>query len=49
MRLGVLPTNAVCVGDDLRCDIYGARAAGLRTIRLKLPAGLPAIADMRMR
>jgi len=33
-RLGTRPELAVCVGDDLRCDIAGARSAGLATIRL---------------
>jgi putative hydrolase of the HAD superfamily len=44
-RLGVRPSRAVMVGDDLRCDIYGAREAGMRTIRVMLAGGLPAIAD----
>jgi putative hydrolase of the HAD superfamily len=35
--LGVSPRRAVCVGDDLTCDIAGARALGLRTVRIKAP------------
>jgi putative hydrolase of the HAD superfamily len=32
--LGTRVDRTVCVGDDLRCDIVGARTAGLATIRL---------------
>ncbi len=32
--LEVAASRAVCVGDDLVCDIHGARRAGLHTIRL---------------
>jgi putative hydrolase of the HAD superfamily len=35
--LEVAASNAVCVGDDLVCDIHGARRAGLHTIRLAKP------------
>ncbi len=35
--LEVAPSNAVCVGDDLVCDVHGARRAGLHTIRLARP------------
>jgi putative hydrolase of the HAD superfamily len=31
-RLDVSPTAAVFVGDDLRCDMAGARAVGMKTI-----------------
>jgi FMN phosphatase YigB (HAD superfamily) len=31
-RLGVVPARTVFVGDDLRCDVYGARRAGMRAI-----------------
>lgn len=33
-RLRVRPSRCVCVGDDLRSDIEGARRAGLRSIRI---------------
>lgn len=33
-RLGATAAECVMVGDDVRCDIEGARAAGLRAIRL---------------
>jgi len=32
-RLGVDPADAVFVGDDLFCDIRGAKAAGLRAVQ----------------
>lgn len=32
-RLGVDPADAVFVGDNLYCDIAGAKAAGLRTVQ----------------
>lgn len=35
--LEVDASRAVCVGDDLTCDIHGARRAGLHTIRLARP------------
>ena len=44
-RLDVPASRAVCVGDDLRCDVYGARAAGLATIRVRRPEGVPQLAD----
>jgi putative hydrolase of the HAD superfamily len=37
-RLGVQPESAVFVGDDERCDVYGASRAGLHTIHF-VPAG----------
>lgn len=43
--LQVPASRAICVGDDLRCDVYGARAAGLRTVRLKTPHGPDMLAD----
>jgi len=39
-RLGVPPVDAICVGDDLRCDIAGARALGLRTVRIVTPGAV---------
>jgi len=33
-RLGTRPDRTVCLGDDLRRDIVGARTSGLATIRL---------------
>jgi putative hydrolase of the HAD superfamily len=39
-RLGVEPDRAVFVGDDERCDVYGASHAGLHTIHF-VPAGAP--------
>jgi putative hydrolase of the HAD superfamily len=40
-RLRVTPPQCVCVGDDPVCDIAGARAVGIRTIRLARPAVRP--------
>ena len=37
--LRLAPTQCVCVGDDPACDIDGARAMGMRTIRIDTPAG----------
>jgi putative hydrolase of the HAD superfamily len=34
-RLGTAPSVTVYVGDDPWCDMYGARAAGLRTVLLR--------------
>lgn len=34
LALGVAPARAVFVGDDLRCDIAGASAVGMKTIWL---------------
>jgi putative hydrolase of the HAD superfamily len=39
-RLGVPVFEAICVGDDLVRDIAGARAIGLRTIRLITPGAV---------
>lgn len=39
-RLGVAPDQAVYVGDNPAKDFLGARAAGLRSIRLRRPAGV---------
>ena len=33
-ELRVAPSRCLCVGDDLRCDIEGARRVGLRSIRI---------------
>lgn len=33
--LHMTPHRCVCVGDDLLCDIEGARAVGIRTIRVE--------------
>ncbi len=33
-RLGVLPGRTVFVGNDERCDVFGAACAGMRTIHL---------------
>lgn len=33
--LGVMPARTVFVGDDVRCDVFGAACAGMRTIHLK--------------
>lgn len=35
LTLGVTPARAVMAGDDPWCDIDGARAAGLRTVRVR--------------
>jgi putative hydrolase of the HAD superfamily len=40
-RLGTLPERTVCVGDDPRSDIAGARSVGLATLRL-------AVSDVRV-
>ena len=46
-RVGAEPTRCVFVGNDLRCDIHGARKVGMHTIRMRqpgpqsLPAGFP--------
>ncbi len=37
--------RAVFIGDDLRCDVYGARQHGLQTIRVMQPGGVPRLAD----
>ena len=37
-RLGLPARRCVAVGDDPKCDIAGARAAGLRTVRVIPPA-----------
>jgi putative hydrolase of the HAD superfamily len=34
--IGTRPEHSVMLGDDLRCDVAGGRAAGLATIRLAL-------------
>ncbi len=34
-RLGTAPSATVYVGDDPWCDMYGARAAGMRTVLLR--------------
>lgn len=44
-RLGTRPNRTVCVGDDLRCDIIGARAAGLATIRYAVTAATVSALD----
>jgi putative hydrolase of the HAD superfamily len=40
-KLRVTPQQCVCVGDDPVCDIAGARAVGIRTIRLARPGVVP--------
>ena len=40
-QLGLTPDRCVCVGDNIVCDIAGARACGLRTVWLR-QAGTPA-------
>jgi putative hydrolase of the HAD superfamily len=40
-RLRVTPQQCVCVGDDPVCDIAGARAVGISTIRLARPGVVP--------
>lgn len=40
-RLQVTPQQCVCVGDDPVCDIAGARAVGISTIRLARPGVVP--------
>ncbi len=52
--LGVPPQQTVFVGDDLRCDIAGARAVGMSTIWLQASAPQridadPALADVILR
>ena len=37
-KLGLPARRVILVGDDPRCDIAGARAVGIRTIRLITPA-----------
>ena len=49
--LGVTPSQTVFVGDDLRCDITGAHAVGMKTIWLSASVSLPpesalAVADL---
>ncbi len=34
-RLGIVPSEAVFIGDDLRIDIHGARAVGIQPVWLK--------------
>lgn len=34
-RVGVSPKRCVFVGDDLWCDVHGARQVGMRTIRVR--------------
>jgi putative hydrolase of the HAD superfamily len=49
LALGVTPAHTVFVGDDLRCDIAGARAVGMKTIWLPAaprPEPAPACADL---
>jgi HAD superfamily hydrolase (TIGR01509 family) len=49
LRLGVAPSQAVFVGDDVRCDVEGARRAGMKTIWVRSPrAGGSAAADMTL-
>ncbi len=50
-RLGAVPTETLMVGDDARCDVEGARAAGLRAVWLdrrgdgsRVPNGADAVA-----
>lgn len=38
-RAGVLPADAVMVGDSLRADVQGARAAGMAGLLLRRPEG----------
>ena len=38
-RLGTSPAETLMVGDDARCDVAGARAAGLRTVWLDRGSG----------
>lgn len=48
-RLGVEPDRAVFVGDDETCDVGGAAAVGLRTIRVDAHRGVigsPSAADV---
>jgi putative hydrolase of the HAD superfamily len=40
-KLRVMPQQCVCVGDDPVCDIAGARAVGISTIRLARPGVVP--------
>lgn len=40
-QIGADPARCVFVGDDLRCDIQGARNVGMRTVRVRHP-GPPA-------
>jgi putative hydrolase of the HAD superfamily len=42
-RLGVEPARAIFVGDDPFCDIFGAKAAGLRAIQVCAQRPRPAI------
>jgi HAD superfamily hydrolase (TIGR01509 family) len=39
--LGTEPSQTVCVGDDPRCDVAGARALGIHTVRLARPGAVP--------
>ena len=34
-RVGVEPAGCVFVGNDLWCDVYGARRVGMRTVRVR--------------
>lgn len=44
--LAVPAFDSICVGDDLLCDIAGARAVGIRTVRLIIPgASVESAAD----
>ena len=44
-RLGAPADQCVCVGDDPRNDIQGARAVGIRTIRVARPGVQPQAED----
>jgi putative hydrolase of the HAD superfamily len=44
-KLGIEPARAVFVGDDRRCDIAGARAAGMHAIDVSSLATLAALPD----
>ena len=48
-RLGVPPHQAVFVGDDEACDVRGAAAAGLRTIRVVRSEPAASVADATVR
>lgn len=48
-QLGVEPARAVFVGDDARCDLFGASRVGMRTIYVAGAAGTACYADAQVK
>jgi len=44
-RMGVAAENALYVGNDMRCDIYGAREVGMTTVMVDSDQGTKAYRD----